>query len=113
MIVYFLRLFVDDLMSGEVVRFDFVSGEPGCYPLKAELVREDSLVIGGEEVSAAVIALRPDLGAMSLVVDRFVPPTLLWYAKSGSHPWLKYEGLESGRGSAQIITTVEEIEPPL
>lgn len=109
--IYFLRPFINDLISGETIRFNFMSSEPGIYKLKARFIKEDILLVGSQEIETIKIAIRPDMGAFNTILDRFVPPTLLWFSKKEPHEWLKYEGLESGRGSAHIITTVEEIIP--
>ncbi|MDP8266559.1 MAG: hypothetical protein P9M07_06405 [Candidatus Aceula meridiana] len=107
-LIYFLRPFINDLIARKTISFNFLSSEPGLYKLKARFVKEDKLLIGSEEIETIKITIRPDMGAFNLILDRFVPPTLLWYTKESPHVWVKYEGLESGRGSTHIITTVEK-----
>jgi len=107
-LVYFLRFFIGELLEGETIRFNFLSYEPRLYKLKASFVEEETLLIGSEKIETLKIAIRPDMGAFNLVLNRFAPPTLLWYDKKEPYAWVRYEGLESGRGSAHIITTVEE-----
>ena len=96
-------------MDRETIRFNFLSCEPGLYKLKARFIEEDILILGSQKIETIKVAITPDMGALNILLDRFVPPTLLWYAKKEPHEWLKYVGLESGRRSAYIITTVEEI----
>lgn len=110
-LIYFLKPFINDLIAGKTIRFNFLSSEPGLYTLKARFAGEDSLLIGSQEIETVKVAITPDRGTLNLILDRFLPPTLLWYGKKAPHLWLKYEGLESGRRSARIITTVEEIVP--
>jgi len=110
-LIYFLKSFINDLIAGETVRFNFLSCEPGLYKLKARFIQEDTLLIGSQEIETVKVAITPDMGAFNIILDRFVPPTLLWYEKKEPHVWLKYEGLESGRNSTHIITIIEEIVP--
>ncbi len=106
-LIYFLKPFLDDLIAGETIRFHFVSSEPGLYKLKAELLKEDSIMVESQKIETVQIKINTDMGFLNAIVDQFVPPTLLWYSKDKPRVWLKYEGLESGRGSAHILTTVE------
>ena len=109
--IYFLRPFMEKLMAGETIYFNFLSSEPGVYRLKARMTKEEHLKVGTQTIETVQVEVTPDMGALNIIVDRLVPPTLLWYGKNGSYPWLKYEGLESGRRSAHVITTVEQISP--
>lgn len=112
-LIHFLRPFMNDLMDGKTIRFNFVSSEPGLYKLKARILKQDTLKVGPQRLDTIKIAITPDMGIFNRIVDKFLPPTLLWYAKDGPHSWLKYEGLECGRGSVHIITTVENIVPSI
>ncbi|MBU0769329.1 MAG: hypothetical protein KJ687_09585, partial [Proteobacteria bacterium] len=107
--IYFLRPFMEYLSAGKTVKFNFVTSEPKLYKLKARLVKEDHLTIGAKKVEAVKIQITPDMGPLNGPFERFVPSTSLWYDKNPPHAWLKYEGLEFGRGSLHIVTTVEEI----
>lgn len=112
-LVYFLRPFIPEIARGRPIRFNFVSSEPAVYRLKAEFIKEDVLTVGSERVEAIKLRIVPDMGFISPIARSFAPATFLWYSKDVPYAWLKYEGLEYGRGSAYITTIVEEINPAL
>ncbi|MFC1704312.1 hypothetical protein ACFL1E_06000 [Candidatus Omnitrophota bacterium] len=112
-LIYFLRPFMKDLMAEKIIRFHFMSCEPKLYKLKARFISKETIMVGSQNIETVKVAVAPDMGPLNVLLDRLVPPTLLWYGKKYPHPWLQYEGLESGRQSAYILTTVEEIAPLL
>jgi len=108
-LIYFLKPFIRDLQAGQTVQFFFLSGEPAQYSLKARLVGTDKLTVGSQERETTKISVTPDMGPLNIIVDKILPPTLLWYDQKPPHAWLKYQGLECGRGSVSIVTNVTAI----
>jgi hypothetical protein len=104
---YFLIPFIDDLQTGKTIRYHMISSEPAMYKLKAEFAGEDTVMAAAQELQAIKVRITPDMGLMGTMLDKFLPETYLWYSKTVPHVLLKYEGLESGKGSAHIITTAE------
>jgi len=108
-LIYFLKPFIRDLQAGQTVRFDFISGEPGQYSLKARRLGTGTLTLGEQKFETVTIAVTPDMGPLNIIIDKLLPPTLLWYDQKPPHAWFKYQGLECGRGSASIVTKVTAI----
>ena len=58
-LIYFLRPFINDLVAGETIRFNFLSCEPGLYKLKARFIQEDKLLIGSQEIETIKVIIKP------------------------------------------------------
>jgi len=110
-VVYFLRPKINAILQGEKIRFYLLSSEPGLYKVKAEFAAEEILIVGSKKIDTIKIKTTPNMGIFSGIARAMTPPTFLWYKKSPPHVWFKYEGLESGKDSPHIVTTVEEITP--
>jgi hypothetical protein len=105
-IVYFLKPLAADLQDKEPLRFQMLSSEPALYKVKARWAGAETVSIGGENVDTFKVRITPDLGLLGTMAGGLFPKTFLWYTQEPPYEWLKYQGLESGKGSARIITTV-------
>jgi len=101
--VYFLRSFISHLGEKGYRSFYLLTSEPRLYKIDIKVIGKENIKLPIGEREAIKIRIVPNLGLLTGIAKALVPPTYLWFEKEVPHIWLKYEGLESGLGSALVI----------
>jgi hypothetical protein len=58
------------------------------------------------DIDCYKVELVPHLGILNLV-KAFFPKTYLWFSVAPPHFWVKYEGLEEGLGTPQVVVDLK------
>jgi hypothetical protein len=88
--------------SDETVKAGFLTGEPELYNVEFKQRGIEKIDTPGGEVECYKVELVPKLGVLN-VFKVFFPKTYLWFTVAPPHRWIRYEGLENGRGSPEVI----------
>lgn len=104
----FVKSFVPDLEGKGFSSFYFITFEPALYRVLVKPEGHETLQIAGHQYDCVKIRLIADMGILAHVFDRYVPPTFLWYEKNYPFRWIQYQGLETGRFSANILSQIIE-----
>lgn len=96
--------------SGETVRAHLLTNEPHLYEIEIEDKGLDEVSVPAGTFESYRLKLNVDLGLLNLF-RTFLPDTYFWFDASRPHPWLRYEGLEGGRGTPKIEMRLVEMGP--
>ena len=95
-----------DLAEGYKTEFYICTDEPKLYEVTAKCLRKEKIVAAGKEVECYKVEIIFHIGLWKI----FVPKTYFWYTADEPHNWIRYEGLESGRGTPQVIMEVLDFQ---
>ena len=101
-----------DGIAGILQGFDFsrstpfnahlMSNEPKVYEISLEMRGKERVQTKDGMVDCYKIELVPHLGILS-PLRLFYPKTYFWFRVDGAHDWVRFEGLEDGPGSPEIV----------
>ncbi|NIN92587.1 hypothetical protein GTO36_06320 [bacterium] len=95
-----------DLAEGYKTEFYLCTDEPKLYEVTAKCSRKEKIVVAGKEVESYRVEIIFHLGLWKI----FVPKMYFWYTADESHRWIRYEGLESGRGTPQVVMEILDFQ---
>jgi len=95
-----------DLAEGAKFKFYLCTDEPKLYKVTAKCLRKEKIVAAGKEFECYKVEIIFHIGFFKI----FVPKTYFWYTVDKPHSWIRYEGLESGRGTPQVIMEVLDFQ---
>lgn len=95
-----------DLAEGAKSKFYLCTDEPKLYKVTAKCLRKENIIAAGKEVECYKVEIIFHIGLLKI----FVPKTYFWYTADEPHNWIRYEGLESGRGTPQVIMEVLDFQ---
>jgi len=110
--VYFLKKFIALNHDPEYQSFYLLSSEPKLYKVNIKALGEETLDLPGGKEKAIKFQLMADLGPLTELAAKIVAPTFIWYKKDDPSAWFQYQGLEIGRHSAHIISSLTESQRP-
>ncbi|HEX4998584.1 MAG TPA: DUF3108 domain-containing protein [Terriglobia bacterium] len=90
------------LTEGKVVAAHLLTNEPRLYEITLEVRAKESCDTAAGQRDCYKLELVPHLGALNLFRFAF-PRSHFWYSAGPNHEWLRYEGLEAGRGTPEIV----------
>jgi hypothetical protein len=79
-----------------------LSNEPKVYDVTLESRGTERLKTPSGDVNCYKIELVPHLGVLN-VFKVFYPKTYFWFNTAAPHSWVRYQGLENGPGSPEIV----------
>jgi hypothetical protein len=79
-----------------------LSNEPNLYDVTIEPRGMERVKTSGGDVDCYKLELVPHLGLLNLV-KVFYPKTYFWFQVTEPHAWVRYQGLENGPGSPEIV----------
>ncbi len=95
--------------TGETVKAQFLTNEPDLYNVEFRQKGRETIKTPGGEVECYKVELVPKLGALN-VFKVFFPKTYLWFTVDPPHKWVRYQGLENGRDSPEVIMEAVQIK---
>ena len=95
-----------DLAEGYKTDFYLCTDEPKLYEVTAKCSRKEKIVVAEKEVECYKVEIIFHLGIWKI----FVPKMYFWYTVDKPHRWIRYEGLESGRGTPQVVMEVLDFQ---
>ena len=106
----FLKAVVKDPDNKAAQAFYLITDEPRRYRVIIRARGEEALALPGGAVTAKKFQLIGDLGPLSDLAAKVIPPTFVWYSPRPPFDWWQYEGMECGPKSAYIRAFVEKRE---
>ena len=100
-VLRFLPLAQDSQFSAHLL-----SNEPRVYSVTFEVRGKERVRTPAGEFDAYKVEMVPHLGLMS-VFRAFAPKTFFWFAVQPPHFWVRYEGLENGPGTPEIVMELD------
>ena len=79
-----------------------LSNEPNLYDVTIESRGTERLKTSSGDVDCYKLEMVPHLGLLNLV-KVFYPKTYFWFRVAEPHAWVRYQGLENGPGTPEII----------
>ncbi|HYR86492.1 MAG TPA: DUF3108 domain-containing protein [Terriglobia bacterium] len=79
-----------------------LSNEPKLYSVTFELRGKERVKTPAGDFECYKLELVPHLGLLN-TFRYFFPKTFFWYTVAPPHDWVRYEGLENGPGTPQIV----------
>ena len=74
------------------------------YGVNLEFVKNEVLNLPGGKRNSIKIRLIADFIKLGdELFDKIIPPTFVWYQDQPPYTWLKYQGMETGDPSPNII----------
>lgn len=90
-----------DFTSDGTLKARLLSDEPKVYEVRFKKVGRETVDTPEGPVECYKLRMEADLGVMSLF-KFLIPDTYFWFAVAPPHMWVRYQGLESGRGTPQV-----------
>lgn len=89
--------------AGQVSReIQVISPEPALYTLELRMVGAEEIEVNGRKRKAYKLCFDPMLGIFNFV-KVFLPKAFVWHSAEPIYEWLKYDGLESGVNSPEVV----------
>ena len=101
---FFLSSLLKKAQDDNYDSFYLLSNEPKLYKIKVELVKRETLDLPIGNIQCRKLKLITDMGILDRILRGLIPPTFAWHSESPPHFWVKYEGLEIGLGSKNIVS---------
>jgi hypothetical protein len=80
----------------------FLTNEPKLYEMKVEMRGKERIKTPAGDFECYRIELVPNLGVLN-VLHSFLPKAQFWFSATQPHFWVRYEGLENGPGTPDIV----------
>jgi len=104
-LIHVLAYFASEVGLKNLKHFYLLTNEPKLYHVMVKYRGREILDLSGRE-KADKFQLMADLGPLTEVAAKVVPPTFVWYRTESHADWLQYEGMESGYKSTNIRSYV-------
>ena len=86
-----------------------LSNEPRLYEVSVEARGRERVRTPAGEFECYKVELVPGLGVLNLF--RFaIPKAYFWFSVDPTHFWVRYEGLENGRGTPEVVMELARFE---
>jgi hypothetical protein len=83
-----------------------LSNEPHLYSVAFDVRGRERVKSPAGEFDSYRVEMVPHLGLLN-VVRSFLPKTLFWFTVAPPHFWVRYEGLENGPGTPEIVMELD------
>lgn len=91
--------------TDKVVKAKILSNEPELYNVEFQQRGIEKISTEDGEVDCYKVEVVPKLGVLG-VLKVFFPKTYFWFTVDTPHKWVRYEGLENGVGTPEVIMKV-------
>ena len=88
--------------SSGTLHAHMLSNEPKLYDVTIESRGTERVTTASGDIDCYKIELVPHLGLLS-VIKVFYPKTYFWFKAAEPHTWIRYQGLENGPGTPEIV----------
>ncbi|MEX0999253.1 MAG: hypothetical protein WD000_04765 [Thermodesulfobacteriota bacterium] len=102
-IVYALRTL--PFGTNNIVKAKILSNEPELYNVEFQQRGIEKIKTVDGEIECYKVEVVPKLGVLG-VLKVFFPKTYFWFTVDAPHKWVRYEGLENGVGTPEVIMNV-------
>ena len=102
-IVYALRTL--PFGTDETIKAKILSNEPELYNVEFQQKGIETIKTANGLVECYKVEIVPKLGVLG-VFKVFFPKTYFWFTVAPPHRWIRYEGLENGIGTPEVVMEV-------
>ena len=95
--------------KGSSAKAKFITNEPAEYNIEFKQMGIETVSTPGGDIRCYKVEFIPKLGLLS-VFKAFFPKTYMWFTVDEPHRWVKYEGLENGRDSPEVVMKVVDFK---
>lgn len=88
--------------QASTVKAHLLSNEPKLYDVSLEPRGKETISAASGRVECYKIEVVPHLGLLNLFRP-ILPKTYFWFAVAQPHRWVRFQGLEAGPGSPEIV----------
>jgi hypothetical protein len=88
--------------KSEALQAHFLSNEPKLYDVTIEPRGKERIKTKVGAMDCYKLEMVPHLGLLN-VAKLFYPKTVFWFSMEKPHAWVRYQGLENGPGSPEIV----------
>ena len=93
----------------ESVTTNLLTNEPELYKVEFEQKGVETIKTPQGEIECYKVELIPKLGLLG-VFKVFFPKTHFWLTVEAPHRWVRYEGLENGLGTPEVVMEVTKFD---
>jgi len=104
--IHFLKNYTANLGKKGFNYFYLLTNEPKLYKVKIKEIGKDILIINNKRKESVKLQLMADLGPLTDISAKVVPPTYVWYENKAPFNWLQYEGMDLGFRSENVKATL-------
>jgi len=83
-----------------------LTNEPRLYSVAFEIRGKERVKTPAGDFDCYKVEMVPHLGVLN-VVRYFFPKTFFWFSVAPPHFWVRYEGLENGPGTPEIVMELD------
>ena len=83
-----------------------LTNEPRLYSVGIEIRGKEHVKTPAGEFDCYKVEMIPHLGLLN-IVRSFFPRTFFWFTVAPPHFWVRYEGLENGPGTPEIVMELD------
>lgn len=98
-------------VPGGEVSFDLVTREGHVIPMTARIVGREPVTTPAGTFDCNRIELSPT-GWIGRAAKLLMPRTYVWNSVAAPHVWVKYQGLDGGLGSPEVVMELTQFDPP-
>jgi len=91
--------------SDETVKAKILSNEPELYNVEFKQRGIEKIKTANGEIDCYKVEVVPKLGVIG-VLKVFFPKTYFWFTVDAPHRWVRYQGLENGIDTPEVIMNV-------
>ncbi|MGB3729581.1 MAG: hypothetical protein WBA70_10075 [Thermodesulfobacteriota bacterium] len=95
--------------TDKTVKAKILSNEPELYNVEFQQRGIERVDTEDGEVDCYKVEVVPKLGVLG-VLKVFFPKTYFWFTVDAPHKWVRYEGLENGIGTPEVIMKVTNLK---
>jgi hypothetical protein len=88
--------------TDKTIKTQFLTDEPELYNVEFKQKGVEKIKTPEGEIECYKVELVPKLGLLNMF-KVFFPKTYFWFMVKPPHRWVKYQGLENGRDSPEVV----------
>ncbi|MEE8584048.1 MAG: DUF3108 domain-containing protein [Acidobacteriota bacterium] len=94
-----------DFQEGKTLHVHLLTDEPKLYKVRFKGAGRETVNTPDGPLECYKLRMEVELGFLTLF-KFLLPDTYLWFGVDPPHMWVRYQGLESGRGSPKIVRSM-------
>ena len=89
------------------LRLHLLTNEPQLYEVTLRILGAEEIETPAGQFNTYKVEMKPEVGVIGLF-GFLVPKLHFWFFRDLPHFWTRYEGLEAGRGSPQVVMELSD-----
>ena len=94
-----------DFKEGKTLQVHLLTDEPKLYKVRFKVAGRETVATPDGPLECYKLRMGVELGFWTLF-KFLLPDTYFWFAADPPHMWVRYRGLESGRGSPKVVRSM-------